>query len=73
MLRWASHGITRVLHVLHTTGKRVLTLAEFAARHPALVSTRSERACVNRMYVAVRENLWKGGRTRSRHPRAHTS
>ena len=34
MLRRASHGVTRVLHVLHTTGKRVLTLTEFAARHP---------------------------------------
>ena len=58
-------------HVLHTAGKRVLTLAEFAARHPALVSTRSERACVNRMYLAVRDNLERWKDTLSAPPSTH--
>ena len=71
MLRWASHGITRVLHVLHTTGRRLLTPAEFAARHPALVSTRSERASVTRMYAAVRENLARWKDTLSAPPGTH--
>ena len=62
MLRWAaSHGVTRVRHVLHDTGKTVLTFAELAARHPALVGTGRMRDRVRRMHEAVRRNLdrWK--------------
>ena len=61
MLRWASHGVTRVRHVLHDTGKRVLTFPELAARHPALVGTGQVRNRVRRMHEAIRGNLdkWK--------------
>ena len=61
MLRWASHGLTRVRHVLHDTGKRVLTFSELAARHPALAATAQERDRVRRMHEAIRRNLdrWK--------------
>ena len=61
MLRWASHGVTRVRHVLHATGKRVLTFAELVARHPALVGTGQVRERVRRMHEAIRANLgrWK--------------
>ena len=61
MLRWASHGVTRVRHVLHDTGRRVLTFQELTARHPGLVGTARERDRVRRMHEATRENLdkWK--------------
>ena len=57
MLRWASHGVTRVRHVLHDTGRRVLTFRELTARHPGLVSTGRNRDRVRRMHEAIRENL----------------
>jgi len=61
MLRWAAHGITRVRHVLHNTAPRILTLAELAASHPALVRTPRERLRTGRTYATVRANLdrWK--------------
>jgi hypothetical protein len=61
MLRWASHGVTRVRHVLHDTGRRVLTFTELADRHTALVGTGSVRTRVRRMHEAIRRNLdkWK--------------
>ena len=61
MLRWASHGVTRVRHVLHDTGRTVLTFAELRARHPALVGTGHVREQVRSMHEAVRRNLarWK--------------
>ena len=61
MLRWASHGVTRVRHVLHDTGRRVLTFQELTARHPGLVATSRNRDRVRRMHEAIRENLdkWK--------------
>ena len=61
MLRWASHGVTRVRHVLHDSGRRVLTFTELADRHTALVGTGSVRTRVRRMHEAIRRNLdkWK--------------
>ena len=53
MLRWASHGLTRVRHVLHDTGTRVLTFAELAARHPALAGTPQERDRVRHMHESI--------------------
>jgi hypothetical protein len=62
MLRWAAQGITRVQHVLHSTAGRILTLAELAASHPALVRTPRGRLHTGRTYATVRANLerWKG-------------
>ena len=57
MLRWASHGVTRVRHVLHDTGRTVLTFAELRARYPALVGTGHVREQVRTMHEAVRRNL----------------
>lgn len=71
MLRWASHGITRVRHVLHSTAGRVLTLAELAAQHPALVRTRTERLGVSRMYATVRGNLERWRDTLAAPPSTH--
>ena len=71
MLRWASHGITRVRHVLHSTAGRVLTLAELAAQHPALVSTRAERLGVGRTYATVRGNLERWRDTLAEPPSTH--
>jgi len=71
MLRWASHGVTRVRHVLHDTGRRVLTFQELAARHPGLVGTARERDRVRRMHGAIRENLDKWKKVIAAPPCAH--
>jgi len=71
MLRWASHGITRVRHVLHSTAGRVLTFAELAAQHPALVRTRTERLGVSHTYATVRGNLERWRDTLAAPPSTH--
>ena len=71
MLRWASHGVTRVRHMLHDTGNRVLTLPELAARHPALVGTGQVRERVRRIHEAIRRNLDKWKEVLAAPPRTH--
>ena len=57
MMRWASHGVTRVRHVLDDAGRHVMKPHELAKRYPGLVGTGSRRDGVRRMYAAVTRNL----------------
>ena len=61
VLRWATHGVSRVAHILHPGGRRVLTLAELRARTPALVGRGITQARVTSILKTVHENLhrWK--------------
>ena len=57
MIRWARHGVTRVVHVLNTANTRVLTFRELCTRHPNLVSRGATRDRVRRMFEGVTANL----------------
>ena len=57
VLRWAANGITRVCHVLDTSGTRLATLAELLAAHPALVDASYPRGRATAAYRRIQRNL----------------
>ena len=68
VLRWAKHGITRVVHVLDATSTRVLEFEELCTHHPDLVGRGATRACVKRMFTKVRSNLHRWQPTLTKGP-----
>ena len=56
MIRWAAHGVARVSHVLHATGRRLLTFEELDARYPVL-ATGAARDRVRAMYGEIQKNM----------------
>ena len=56
MVRWAAHGVARVSHVLHATGRRLLTFEELDARYPGL-ATGAARDRVRAMYGEIQKNM----------------
>ena len=57
MLRWATHGVTRVTHVLNAAETRVLTYQELCTHYPNLVGAGPTRDRVARMFKAITANL----------------
>ena len=52
----ATHSVTRVRHVLHTSGRRLLTFEELSACYPALIRGLAKDR-VRIMYSEVQQNL----------------
>ena len=57
MLRWASHGITRVEHVLTAGGAAVETVEGMVARYPGLADSAYPRGRITLVMMEVRANL----------------
>ena len=62
MLRWATHGLARVQHVLHASGRRTLTFEELCASYPSLTRG-TAKARVQSMYGEIKQNPCTGGNT----------